>query len=203
MSLDLIRHPPLPEADPAAPGAGVLTRRLALRRPEPRDALQVARLADDARVAADMARLPFPYRQDDAAGWIAAVIDEPASGFEWVMEERATGRVVGAIGVVPFDDDRLPMFGYWLGAAHAGKGFATEAAHAALDHAFTTMDAPGLVAFVRVANAASRRVLEKCAFQPAGTGMLRSTFHGSRVSVDRYQIDRSVWRAVREWGRGA
>jgi len=42
--------------------------------------------------------------------------------------------VVGACGIDPLED--APEIGYWLGARYWGRGLATEAVRALIDHAF-------------------------------------------------------------------
>lgn len=50
----------------------------------------------------------------------------------------------------------------WRFARHAwGKGFATEAARAALDHAFTVLELPEIVSMTTVANTRSRAVMQR------------------------------------------
>ena len=58
-----------------------------------------------------------------------------------------------------------------------------------------------LTAAARVTNPASRRVLVKCGFQFVEQGMIHSRGAGGAVSVDRFAIDRSTWRALKQWGR--
>lgn len=80
-------------------------------------------------------------------------------------ELRDTGELVGMAGLaVPaFLPEILPAVevGYRLGRAHWGRGLATEAAAALVDHAFGPLGLERLVAIVHVDNAASRRVVEK------------------------------------------
>ncbi|WP_163484711.1 GNAT family N-acetyltransferase, partial [Escherichia coli] len=83
--------------------------------------------------------------------------------------------------------------GYWIGTAHWGKGFATEAARAVVDHLFMNRAAQSVAARARVVNPASRRVIEKCGFQWVGAGLTRSRLLASSVPVDKFQLDRSVW----------
>src|SRR5690606_25368227 len=71
------------------------------------------------------------------AGW-------DAQGFDlWVAEERATGRVIGFVGLsVPrFLPEVLPAVevGWRLHPDVWGRGYATEGVTVALDEAFTTL----------------------------------------------------------------
>ena len=86
------------------------------------------------------------------------------------------------------------------GVEHWGKGYATEAVRALIDHAFTDLDLLALQSCVRVTNRASRRVLEKCGFQWTGVGLCRIRAIGSSVPVDRFRLERGIWTALKSWG---
>ena len=88
----------------------------------------------------------------------------------------ATARVIGACGFTQVDR-HPPEIGYWLGVKHWGKGYATEAVRAMIDHVFTDLDCEAIQSAARVTNPASRRVLEKCGFQWTGAGLLRIRAH--------------------------
>ena len=64
-----------------------------------------------------------------------------------------------------------------------GQGYATEAATAVLDHAFSVLDAPRIVALIAPDHAASIRVAEKIGMRHA-----RDVERPSRV-MRLYQID--------------
>jgi RimJ/RimL family protein N-acetyltransferase len=84
----------------------------------------------------------------------------------WPIFLRATGEHVGACGFRPRDPvKRILELGFALRPLFWGKGLATEAARAAVDHAFGTLGATALFAGHHAANAASRRALEKLGFR--------------------------------------
>lgn len=58
--------------------------------------------------------------------------------------------------------------GYWIGQPFAGRGLATAAVRALVDHAFRDLKLHRVEAACVPANAASRRVLEKAEFEPEG-----------------------------------
>jgi RimJ/RimL family protein N-acetyltransferase len=68
-----------------------------------------------------------------------------------------------------------------------GRGFATEAARAALAHAFTAMGKTHVISLIRPENAASIRVAERLGERPEG----RTELFGKEVLV--YGIDRADW----------
>ena len=173
------------------------TKRLTLRAPTLKDAKAIAVLANDRRIAENTARIPHPYRQSDADNWIAGTKADPDS--ETYLITLADGTVVGSCG---FDlrDGPSPEIGYWLGAKHWGKGYATEAVRALIDHAFTDLGHEALQSSVRVTNPESRRVLEKCGFQWSGVELHRFRALGSSVPVDRFRLERGIWTALKSWG---
>jgi RimJ/RimL family protein N-acetyltransferase len=174
------------------------TKRLALRAPQFEDAKTVAMLANDRRIAENTARIPHPYREADAQNFIAAA--NKADGDAVFLIALRDGTILGACGITSTQDE-APELGYWLGVAHWGKGFATEALHAVIDYAFTDLSHDALQAGARVTNPASRRVLEKCGFQWTGVGLYRIRAINSSAPIDRFRLDRRVWSALKGWGR--
>ncbi len=94
----------------------------------------------------------------------AATIERQSWGL-WALEVRETGEFIGFTGLlVPvFDADFVPCveIGWRLAAASWGKGYATEAATAVLDHAFDVVGLDDVVSFTYVGNDRSRRVMDK------------------------------------------
>jgi RimJ/RimL family protein N-acetyltransferase len=173
------------------------TKRLILRAPRLVDAKAVAALANDRRIAENTARIPHPYRLADAESWIVGTRTDLEG--ETYLITLADGMIVGGCG---FDmrDGPAPEIGYWLGFRHWGKGYATEAVRALIDHAFTDLDHKALQSSVRVTNPGSRRVLEKCGFQWTGVGLCRIRALCSSVPVDRFRLERGIWTALKSWG---
>ena len=190
--LDTLPPPPLAESCIVV----LETKRLVLRAPHLEDAKAIASLANDRRIAENTARIPHPYRISDAESWIAGSNIEPGEETYLITLD---GTIIGGCG---FDlrDDPTPEIGYWLGVKYWGKGFATEAVHALIDHAFTDLELRALQSSVRVTNPASRRVLEKCGFQWTGVGLCRIRAIGSSVPVDRFRLERGIWTSLRSWG---
>jgi RimJ/RimL family protein N-acetyltransferase len=83
--------------------------------------------------------------------------------------------------------------------AHWGHGYATETVRALIDYAFGELEYDALVAGARVSNPASRRVLEKCAFQWTGVRLTRIRAINSAAPVDRFRLDRKLWGSLKRW----
>ena len=172
------------------------TERLVLRAPRLEDAKAVAQLANDRRIAENTARIPHPYSLVDAEKFIASV---NGTGDEIVFLITREKMVLGAVGISTSEREP-PELGYWLGVPFWGHGYATEAVHAVIDHAFGDLDLEALSAGARVTNPASRRVLEKCGFQWTGAGLLRIRAISSSAPIDRFRLDRGLWASLKSWG---
>src|SRR5712671_6223394 len=137
------------------------TERLTLRRPTLADVKAIARLANDRRIAENTRRLPHPYSTDHAIEFVRATANDDRETAFLIEHNHAP---IGMVGIDARQPD-MPELGYWLGLAHWGQGFATEAARAVIDFAFEEFDVEHLISGARVANPASRNILEKCGFQ--------------------------------------
>jgi RimJ/RimL family protein N-acetyltransferase len=171
------------------------TERLMLRRPTLADVKAITRLADDRRIAENTRRLPHPYLQDHAIEFVRAIALTRETAF--LIEQNHTP--IGMVGVDWREPD-APELGYWLGVDHWGRGLATEAARAVIDFTFEQFDAAHMRSGARVANPASRNVLEKCGFQWCGVELHRFESLGSSTPVDCFRLTRSVWASLRNWG---
>ena len=170
------------------------TERLILRAPRRGDVKAIARLAGDRRIAENTARIPHPYRVEDAEAFIAAINHKDGETAFVIVRD---GTLIGACGIDPRDSG--PELGYWLGAAYWGRGFATEAVRALIDYAFGELEHETLAAGARVSNPASRRVLEKCAFQWTGVRLTRIRAINSAAPADRFRLDRGLWASLKSW----
>lgn len=107
---------------------------------------------------------PHPYTDADADQWFR-IASHPDRSIKFAIE--LDGAAVGGIGARAGEGIfvRTAHFGYWLGEAHWGKGLATAAGRALLEHLkgdgrFVRLEAP-----VFEWNPASMRVLEKLGFE--------------------------------------
>ena len=183
------------------------TERLRLRAPRQSDAKAIAVLANDLRVAANTARLPHPYGVDDAEQFIAATNKRSGEACFAVTFEH---KPIGICSIARGEDFEI---GYWFGFPYWGRGFATEAARAVIDHAFGDPAQGGLghgglghevlLSSARVSNPASRRVLEKCGFQWTGVRLHRIRAINSSAPIDQFRLDRRLWASLKSWGRAA
>lgn len=141
----------------------------------------------DADFAEGVAALPGP--QSGGVGEAFAIV------------EKRSRRTIGATTYGPmFERPDFTEVGCWIDESRRGLGYATEAAHAVIDRAFTGTTITMLWCVNRVMNVEARRVIEKCGFQFRETGMARSPNSKGAVPVDRFVLDRRNWLALHRWG---
>ena len=140
------------------------TERLLLRRWRETDREPWAELCADPEV---MRHFPAPLTREQSDGMFARVdahFDEHGYGL-WAVERRAEGDFIGFVGLhhLPYDAHFTPAVEVgWRLARHAwGRGYAPEAARAAVDHGFGTVGLEEIVSVTVPANTPSRRVMEK------------------------------------------
>ena len=92
----------------------------------------------------------------------------PPSEWRWAVEWRNQPGFLGQVGLKPCHLPDCSELTWRLVRLAWGKGVATEAVGAMLDHARAELGVRSLVAFIEAGNAASRRVAEKMGLQPAG-----------------------------------
>ena len=143
------------------------TARLRLYPPRPEDL--EARLAMDRDP--EVMRLIRPIPEDDEAqrADIRNRILEPPRGAFWHVEVLAAPSFIGWCGLFPLEDSGLMEIGYRYRPAAWGRGLATEAAVAALDHGFRELRLDPIVAVSDPDNAASHKILQKIGLRAAGT----------------------------------
>lgn len=79
----------------------------------------------------------------------------------WAVEERASGDLVGRIGLINPEGWPGLEVGWLLARSHWGLGYATEGGRAALGHAFDTVRAGHVISLIAPGNSASIRVAER------------------------------------------
>ncbi|ATB49521.1 GNAT family N-acetyltransferase [Corallococcus macrosporus] len=95
----------------------------------------------------------------------------------WAVREKATGRLVGDVGLGDFRREmqpalpKAPEAGWVLAPGFQGKGYATEAVRAALAWADARLSPERVVCIISPENAASIRVAEKSGFRQFGQGV--------------------------------
>lgn len=167
------------------------TKRLTLRRPLPKDAADVQRLAGDWEVARTLARVPHPYEDGIAERWIESVRNgfETGESYMFAIERRRDARFLGVIGLERGDngDD---MLGYWLGRPYWRQGYMSEAAARVLRFGFEECNMTRVVATALPTNLASMAVLTKLGMIVQGRAIRDFPARGERLEVVLLARDR-------------
>jgi RimJ/RimL family protein N-acetyltransferase len=124
-------------------------------------------LTDFAAIVADGETMRFLRHGVGLSGDEAAdLLDEFISDGEehefgyWAVEDRRDGELLGYLGLMPYDR-KIGDLEFLIARSKWGRGFATEAARAAVRLAFDTLRLTEVVAAVHPANRRAHRVLEK------------------------------------------
>ena len=157
----------------------IRSERLFLRPGWPEDWEEVLEGINDEAVVCNLAQAPWPYTPQAARDFVALAQDRRHPHFLVTLPGAAGARLVGCVGLIPAhpsNGDRItgqtqpPVsaeIGYWIARPYWGRGYATEAARAALAVA-RTLGHRRIGAAQFTDNPASARVLAKLGFRPAG-----------------------------------
>jgi RimJ/RimL family protein N-acetyltransferase len=179
----------------------IRTERLVLRPWRDADLAPFAELNADARVMAHFPATLSRAESDALAGRIRAHLAAHRFGL-LAVEVPGEAPFVGFVGLslATFPAPFTPCVevGWRLAHAFWGRGYASEAARACLDHGFRTHGFREIVSFTTVGNARSRRVMERLGMSrdPAEDfeHPLLPAGHPLRPHV-LHRMQRSRWRA--------
>lgn len=177
------------------PAAPILeTPRLILRGWRSEDFAPYAAMLADPETARFITRRGEPCSEEQVWGEMAYLIGhwQMLGCGMFVVEERASGAFVGRIG--PLAPPGWPGFEIAWGLARSacGKGYAQEAARAAIDWSFETFPLDRIVSIIHPDNEASRRVAER-----VGERRTAKRFTPFREPCEIWELRREDWLAHR------
>jgi [ribosomal protein S5]-alanine N-acetyltransferase len=177
------------------------TARLLLRPFRGEDVPAIARLASAREIAATTMQIPHPYKEEDARNFVEKTAEDfrASRSFSFAVSLVSSGELCGAVGLHLSDAHNHGELGYWIGVPFWGRGYATEAACAAVAFGFDTLRLNRIFAHHFAGNTASQRVLEKIGMRHEGRfrqhirkwdqfidienyGLLASEFRGGEVA---------------------
>lgn len=79
----------------------------------------------------------------------------------WVVERKSDGAVLGRVGMHYPEGWPAVEVGWTLGKEYWGKGYATEAARAAMRYAFATQNLERIISVIQIDNVASQAVARR------------------------------------------
>lgn len=173
------------------------TDRLILRPYQLSDAPSIADLIGNWEVAKMLSRVPHPYTPDDAEDFIGRFKDAAQNKGTQVfaIQLRDEGpHAVGAIGLHGEEEDEGEAeLGYWIGEPYWRQGLVTEAARAAVAHAFGPMGLIKIYAGHMIENEGSKKILMKCGFADFGVKTMASVSRGCDVQCRQLSLTRDAW----------
>lgn len=173
-------------------GPILFTDRLVLRLPEPADFEAYAAFAADAETMAHLGgAMPRAVAWRDFSVRAGAWMTRGFSMFSVI--ERETGAWVGRIG--PWQPEGWPgtEVGWGVASGFAGKGYAQEAAVAAIDYAFDVLGWRDVIHTIAPDNHRSVRLAERLGSTNRGPTRLPPPLDGYRV--DAWGQSAAEWRA--------
>ncbi len=160
------------------------TERLVLRRFRESDIGAVADAMQEREIVRMIPRIPWPYTTADAENYFAEVVPQEPESF--AVEHN--GALIGAMRAGR-------VLGYWLRKDAWGRGFATEAARAAVGARFAK-DIESLRSGHRLGNERSRRVLRKLGFRDTGQHMSFCNVDQTPVTLQDMELSWADWQAL-------
>lgn len=182
------------------PGSPIATRRLLLRPLSEGDLdglLAYRSLPEVCRYVPFDPMTPDRVRELLAGDWSRRELRVEGQALTLGVEVAATGRLVG--DVVLFwrsAEHRAGEIGYVFGPAHAGRGYATEAAHALLHLAFDDLGLRRVTARVDADNEASARLARRLGMRQEAHLVENEWFKGRWADELQFAILEREWREL-------
>jgi [ribosomal protein S5]-alanine N-acetyltransferase len=173
------------------------TARLLLRSFKDEDVPALVRLAGANEIAATTLNIPHPYTNDDARSFLAKANEDFHAGrsVTFAISISPGGELCGAVGLNLADAHMRAELGYWIGVPFWGKGFATEAARAAVAFGFEALRLHRIYAHHFSGNTASQRVLEKIGMRQEGRSRQHVQKWSRFIDVENYGLLAEEFRA--------
>lgn len=153
------------------------TSRLFLREMTRNDRAALAAILQDPQV---MYVYEHAFSEAEVDQWLERQLERYRTwGFGlWAVVEKDSGEMVGQCGITMQDWDGRPVpeIGYLFRRSSWGKGYATEAALACREYAFTTLYFPTVYAIIRDNNLPSQGVARRCGMEEVGA-MVKHYYH--------------------------
>jgi RimJ/RimL family protein N-acetyltransferase len=165
------------------------------------DVPSLVSLAGDRAIADTTISVPHPLDAEVARQWLASFTQAMAVGSaeHFAIREAAGAPLVGMVSLRSIDREHEEAeLSFWIGRPFWGRGYATEAAGAAVDRAFGALGINRIVAHHMVRNPASGRVLARLGFRQEG--LLRERVkkwgvHEDVVLMALLRQDRTAYRS--------
>jgi RimJ/RimL family protein N-acetyltransferase len=170
-----------------SPASPLTTARLTLRPPQLSDAAAISALLTD-DICQYIAGWSWPLSVQDVHANLQSCRAEDAAGHcrSFVICDRQDSTPVGWLRL--FLAPQATELAYWIGQDHQRRGYASEAARAAIRYAFDDLATPAVIAGLYPGNDASRHLLQKLGFTPLPCGSSLSTSREDCSGCDYLQL---------------
>jgi len=174
----------------------IITRRLRLSRLAPSDVMAIYEYRSDPEVCRYQSFEPGSI--EDAAAFTARLqgypFDTPGTWFQFAIRQAGSAEVIGDVGVhFPDDSPRQAEIGFTLAPAYQGRGYATEAVSALIEHLLGSCKKHRVFASVDPRNIRSVALLERLGMRQEAHFRESLWFKGEWVDDVIYAILRSEW----------
>lgn len=168
------------------------TQRLILRAFKAEDFEPLASFLGDPDVARYLTGEPMS-RADSWRSLASSIGHWTLRGYgTWAVERKGDGAMMGRVGMINPEGWPGLEVGWTLGRPYWGKGYATEAASAAMRYAFLTQPVDKMISVIHPENKASQAVAQRL-------GETRGAYHeitfgGKTFPTDIWSITRTEWQ---------
>ena len=171
------------------------TPQLVLRPFDRLDIDRVVELAGEREVADNTLNVPHPYLEKHAEEWIGSHPGQLSrlESITYAVTSAEDGALLGAVGLILETDHDRAELGYWIGKPFWGRGYATEAAAAIVDWAFSALQLHRIHSGHFSHNPASGRVLRKLGMRHEGRLREHVRKGDRRIDLEQYALLRSEW----------
>jgi RimJ/RimL family protein N-acetyltransferase len=166
------------------------TERLILRGWEARDFEPLAAIHGDPDV---MTFLGGVQEKNDAWRTLASLAGHwVIRGYgKWAVERKSDGAMMGRVGLINPEGWPGLEVGWTLGRPYWGKGYATEAAAAAMRYGFLTQPVDRIISCIDAGNVASQEVARRLGETRGEATVLRIA--GKEYPIEIWSITRGEW----------
>jgi ribosomal-protein-serine acetyltransferase len=129
---------------------------------------------------------------DDTEEFIELMLGQQAAQQSLTAVILYDGAIVGLVGHNKIDQlNRIGYIGYWLGAAHQGKGLMTASCRALIEYSFATLYLDRLIIACATKNYPSRAIPERLGFTHEGATQNAEWLYDRFVDHQIYALRRS------------
>ena len=121
----------------------------------------------------------------------------PGEWFQFAVQSRETGLLVGDCAMRVDEDGRQAEVGFTLSREHQGRGLATEAVSRLLDYAFGELGLHRVYAITDQENEPSFTLLERLGLRREGSFVQNAWFKGRWSSEYLYAVLKDEWLSRR------